>query len=598
MLGDPGRRRRLPPSSTSTRSAARTSWSSTAPRWSSTPDGDLVARAAQFAEEPPRRRRRRPPALRTRLLDRRGRSGAGPPAPSAAARPAVEPVGRGRRALLDRSPRCTRRWCSAPATTSRKNGFTDVVIGLSGGIDSSLVAAIAADALGPEHVHGVLMPSRYSSDHSITDAEALADNLGIDHRTIPIEPAHAAFLEHARAVVRRAPARPHRGEPPDPHPRHDPDGAVEQVRLAACSPPATRARWRSATPRSTATSAGGFAVIKDVPKLLVYELCRDRNAAAGPRAHPRVGARPSRRRPSCAPTSATTRACRPTRCSTRSSRPTSRATSPPSDIVAPGPRRRPSSTASPGSSTCAEYKRRQRRPASAGHPEGVRQGPPPARSPTATAGSLAAVPEPAARPVTGSPVGRRRPRGRRHRPGPGRPPRRLLLGRAAALRPARRLDHRDPRARREARRGRARRPRRLAGPALVRAAAHRPPGRRRPGGGPAGRGRGPRRRRGAGRRAPTAPSRSWRSPTGCCCPAWPPRCGPTSTGRRRSRSPPWVGCWPSPSTTWAPTGWPGSASCRRWRPAPEALGRVAAAQAAGRGAAGRCRGPPGARQHR
>lgn len=56
-----------------------------------------------------------------------------------------------------------------------KNGFRDVVIGLSGGVDSSLVAAIAADALGAEHVHGVLMPSRYSSDGSITDAEALAD---------------------------------------------------------------------------------------------------------------------------------------------------------------------------------------------------------------------------------------------------------------------------------------------------------------------------------------------------------------------------------------------------------------------------------------
>ena len=76
----------------------------------------------------------------------------------------------------------------------RKNGFSDVVIGLSGGIDSSIVAAIAVDALGAEHVTGVLMPSRFSSDHSISDALLLAENLGIRTHTIPIEAAHSAFL--------------------------------------------------------------------------------------------------------------------------------------------------------------------------------------------------------------------------------------------------------------------------------------------------------------------------------------------------------------------------------------------------------------------
>ncbi len=76
-----------------------------------------------------------------------------------------------------------------------KNGFTDVVFGLSGGVDSSLVAAIAVDALGAEHVHAVSMPSRYSSDHSRTDAEQLCDQLGIELRTIAIEEAHAAFLD-------------------------------------------------------------------------------------------------------------------------------------------------------------------------------------------------------------------------------------------------------------------------------------------------------------------------------------------------------------------------------------------------------------------
>ena len=76
-----------------------------------------------------------------------------------------------------------------------KNGFTDICLGLSGGIDSTLTAAIAADALGPENVHCVLMPSRFSSDHSVSDSEDFADRLGVSHRTIPIEPAHQAFLD-------------------------------------------------------------------------------------------------------------------------------------------------------------------------------------------------------------------------------------------------------------------------------------------------------------------------------------------------------------------------------------------------------------------
>ena len=84
----------------------------------------------------------------------------------------------------------------------RKNGFTDVVIGLSGGIDSSLVAAIAVDALGPEHVHGVLMPSRYSTDHSLTDAEKLAAELGIDHR----DDRHRAGPRRLRSTCWRRPS--------------------------------------------------------------------------------------------------------------------------------------------------------------------------------------------------------------------------------------------------------------------------------------------------------------------------------------------------------------------------------------------------------
>jgi len=74
-----------------------------------------------------------------------------------------------------------------------KCGFSSVVLGLSGGVDSAVVATIAADALGAENVVAIAMPSRYSSDHSLDDAEQLAKNLGLHYHVVPIEPMHAAF---------------------------------------------------------------------------------------------------------------------------------------------------------------------------------------------------------------------------------------------------------------------------------------------------------------------------------------------------------------------------------------------------------------------
>jgi NAD+ synthase (glutamine-hydrolysing) len=161
-----------------------------------------------------------------------------------------------------------------------KNGFSDVVIGLSGGVDSSLVAAVAVDALGPEHVHGVLMPSRYSSPGSLEDAQALAANLGIESRVIPIEAAHAAFLELL-----------------EPSFRGLDEGLAEEnvqsrVRGTLLMGLSNKLGWlvlltgnksEMAVGYSTlyGDMAGGFAVIKDVPKLLVYDLCRMRNARAG-----------------------------------------------------------------------------------------------------------------------------------------------------------------------------------------------------------------------------------------------------------------------------------------------------------------------------
>ncbi len=79
----------------------------------------------------------------------------------------------------------------------RKCGFSDCVLGLSGGIDSALACYIAAKAVGPDHVCGIAMPSRYSSDHSVNDAVALSENLGIDFETIPIDAMHQAYEQTA-----------------------------------------------------------------------------------------------------------------------------------------------------------------------------------------------------------------------------------------------------------------------------------------------------------------------------------------------------------------------------------------------------------------
>jgi len=162
----------------------------------------------------------------------------------------------------------------------RKNGFTDVVIGLSGGIDSALVAAVAVDALGPDHVHGVLMPSRYSSEHSIADAEKLAENLGIEHRTVPIEGAHAAFMQMLA---------PSFADHPLGLTEENLQSRARAVVLMALSNAFgwlllnTGNKSEASVGYSTlyGDSAGGFAVIKDVGKLGVYRLCLHRNARAG-----------------------------------------------------------------------------------------------------------------------------------------------------------------------------------------------------------------------------------------------------------------------------------------------------------------------------
>jgi NAD+ synthase (glutamine-hydrolysing) len=160
-----------------------------------------------------------------------------------------------------------------------KNGFSEAVIGLSGGIDSSLVATIAVDALGASRVHGISMPSRYSSEGSRDDAGALAERLGIDLKTVAIEEAHVAFASMLAPLL---------GREPFGLTDENLQSRLRGVLLMAMSNAkgwivlTTGNKSEMATGYSTlyGDSAGGFAVIKDVPKTLVYELCRYRNTQA------------------------------------------------------------------------------------------------------------------------------------------------------------------------------------------------------------------------------------------------------------------------------------------------------------------------------
>ncbi len=316
-------------------------------------DGNLVARAAQFVEELLITDVHIDPVYRKRLLDPRGRRtevemplvhvseaplGRDITPPAARIAPKLAPDAELYEALV-----------LGTGDYVRKNGFTDVVIGLSGGIDSTLVACIAVDALGADHVHGVSMPSRYSSEGSKSDAADLAQALGIDFRTIAIEPAFSAYLDMTGAVVRRQARRSHRGEPAEPGSRRHADGAVEQVRLDGVD---HRQQERDGRRLLHAVRRLGRWLRRDQgrvedPGLRPVSLLQP--CVPGARSSARASS-PSHRRPSCAPTSATTRACRPTRCSIRSSSCTSRKTA---------PRRRSSSSAttrrwfaaSPASST-------------------------------------------------------------------------------------------------------------------------------------------------------------------------------------------------------------------------------------------------------
>jgi len=160
----------------------------------------------------------------------------------------------------------------------RKNGFGSVILALSGGIDSALTATIAADAIGPDNVHVVLMPSRYSSDHSVRDAADLVQRQGLHAMTIPIASMIDAFTKELTPA----------GFPETGLPAENLQARVRGVVLMGLSNAGghlvltTGNKSELATGYSTlyGDSAGGFGPIKDVPKTLVWELSRWRNAEA------------------------------------------------------------------------------------------------------------------------------------------------------------------------------------------------------------------------------------------------------------------------------------------------------------------------------
>ena len=160
---------------------------------------------------------------------------------------------------------------------ARKCGFKKLLLGLSGGIDSALTAAIAARALGPDKVLGVAMPTRYSSEGSVTDAQALADNLGIEFRVVPIDDIFQAYLDDLAPVFDGL----------------DEDVTEENIQarvragvLMALSNKYGRLLLATGNKSELAVGyctlygdmAGGLAVISDVPKTLVYDLARYLNS--------------------------------------------------------------------------------------------------------------------------------------------------------------------------------------------------------------------------------------------------------------------------------------------------------------------------------
>ena len=183
-------------------------------------------------------------------------------------------------APLDRTAEVYQALVLATRDYVHKNGFQKVVLGLSGGVDSALTATIAVDALGSDRVNGVAMPTRYSSEHSRTDARTLAANLGVNFLEVPIDAVFQSYLDILAPLC---------GGLPGGLTEENLQPRIRGTLLMALS---NKFGWlvlttgnKSETSVGYSTlygdTAGGFAVLKDVPKTLVYELCSFRNQLAG-----------------------------------------------------------------------------------------------------------------------------------------------------------------------------------------------------------------------------------------------------------------------------------------------------------------------------
>ena len=252
------------------------------------PHGETVARGRQFVEEMVTADLDLDAVFRARLQDSRRRKEtldvasapriSLPPLPARETAPPAAPAQMAE--PLSRVDEVFQALVLGTRDYVRKNGFKRVVIGLSGGIDSSLVAAVAVEALGRENVTGVTMPSPFSSRGTRDDARRLAKNLGIDFLRLPITPVFKGFLKSL--------AQPFKGLKEDVT-EENIQARIRGTLLMALS---NKFGWLVLTTGNKSEigvgystlygdMAGGFAVIKDVPKTLVYELSRHVNARAG-----------------------------------------------------------------------------------------------------------------------------------------------------------------------------------------------------------------------------------------------------------------------------------------------------------------------------
>jgi NAD+ synthase (glutamine-hydrolysing) len=179
--------------------------------------------------------------------------------------------------LLDPESEVYAALCLGVRDYTSKNGFEHVVLGLSGGIESTLVLLIAVDALGADRVSAVVMPSRYSSEGTQSDARALAANLGVQCLDLPIAPAMEVYEEMLAEVFA------------DREPDITEENLQARIRGNLLMALSNKFGWLVLTTGNKSEnsvgystlygdSAGGFAVIKDVPKTLVYRLVDLRNA--------------------------------------------------------------------------------------------------------------------------------------------------------------------------------------------------------------------------------------------------------------------------------------------------------------------------------